>query len=163
MVVEACTEWVESFVLKHNLCPFAHPFVRNGWVEYRLSVQNHLEDRIMEFLFVLDELDAEMSPKTVLLIYDDPMLGFESYLDLYSLCEASLVQEKRAYQLASFHPNYCFADERHDDPANLSNRSPYPMIHILRLEDVAHAVERHEDPHGIPRRNISYLREKFSS
>ena len=163
MVIDACKEWVEEFVLKHNLCPFAHPFVRNGWVEYRVSVQVELEDRIMDFLSVLDELDEDDSPKTMLLIYDDPQLDFDAYLDFYELCEVSLEKENRAYQLASFHPNYCFADEQYDDPANLSNRSPYPMIHILRLEDVAQAVDAHKDPHGIPRRNISYLREHFSS
>ena len=162
MVIEACKEWVREFVLKHNLCPFAHPFVRNGWVEYRLSSHAELENRIMEFLSVLDELDLERSSKTMLLIYDDPLLDFHSYLDLYDLCEASLEQENRSYQLASFHPRYCFAGEQYDDPANLSNRAPYPMIHILRLEDVAKAVAGHNDPHGIPHRNISYLREKFS-
>ena len=163
MIIEACKEWVEEFVLKHNLCPFAHPFVRNEWVEYRLSVQTELEDRIMEFLSALDELDEEDSPKTMLLVYDDPQLDFDTYLDLYELCESSLEQENRAYQLASFHPNYCFADEEYDDPANLSNRSPYPIIHILRLEDVADAVDGHKDSLSIPQRNMLYLREKFSS
>ncbi len=163
MIVNACKEWVEGFVLKHNLCPFAHPFVRKGWVEYRLSVHQELEERIIEFLSILDELDEENSPKTLFILYEDPQLDFDAYLDLYELCETALEQESRAYQLASFHPQYCFADEDYDDPANLSNRSPYPMIHILRLDDVAQAIEGHKDPHGIPQRNIAYLREIFSS
>ena len=162
MVIEACKGWVEGFVLKHNLCPFAHPFVRNGWIDYRVSKQESLEERLLEFLSALDELDEEDAPKTMLLLYDDPQLDFDSYLDLYDLCESALEQEKRAYQLASFHPHYCFADEDYDDPANLSNRSPYPMIHILRLDDVAKAIDGHKDPHGIPQRNIAYLRAMFS-
>ena len=163
MAIDACKSWVEGFVLKHNLCPFAHPFVQNGWIEYRLSTKKGLEERILEFLSVLDELDEKEIPKTLLLIYDDIELNFDSYLTLYELCEAALEEEERGYQLASFHPHYCFADEEYDDPANLSNRSPYPMLHILRLEDVANAIAGHKDPHGIPQRNISYLREKFSS
>ena len=162
MIVEACREWVEGFVLKHNLCPFAHSFVRNGWVEYKVSSHEGLEHRVLEFLSVLDELDGENAPKTMLLLYDDPKLDFDSYLDLYELCETALEQEARAYQLASFHPEYCFEGEDYDDPANLSNRSPYPMIHILRLDDVAQAIEGHKEPHAIPHRNIAYLREMFS-
>ena len=160
-MIEECRRWVEEFVLKHNLCPFAHPFVRNGWVEYREASAQELKERLFELLSVLDELDEEKENKTLLLIYDDPQLDFHAYLDLYELCEAAIEQEQRAYQLASFHPQYCFEGEDMDDPANLSNRSPYPMIHILRIEDVADAVEAHNDTQEIPIRNIEYLRTLF--
>lgn len=161
-MIEACRIWVEEFVLKHNLCPFAHPFVRNGWVAYRLSSALDFEARVVEFLSILDELDEHPDPKTLLIIYDDPQLDFYSYLDLYEVCEEALNQENRVYQLASFHPDYCFEGESMNDPANLSNRSPYPMIHILRLTDVTHAIESHKDTDAIPARNIEYLRALFS-
>ena len=162
MVVEKCQQWVEEFVIGHNLCPFAHPFAQKKQIGYRLSAETMLEERLQEFLDVLDTLDNEEHIRTILLIYDDPQLDFDAYLDLYELCEELLEEEQRAYQLASFHPDYCFADASEDDPANLSNRSPYPMMHILRLDDVARAIEQHKDVASIPTRNISYLRELFS-
>lgn len=163
MVVEQCQKWVEEFVIGHNLCPFAHPFVQNKQVEYQLSTAHSLEERLQEFLDVLDNLDNEEKIRTILLIYNDPQLDFDSYLDLYELCEDLLEDEQRAYQLASFHPEYCFSDAPQNDPANLSNRSPYPMVHILRLDDVALAIQQHKDVTSIPTRNISYLRRVFSN
>ena len=163
VVIKHCQEWVEDFVIRHNLCPFAHPFARNNQIGYQLSEAETLEDRIHEFLDVLDSLDTESHIRTILLIYNDPKLDFLEYLDLYDLCEEVLEGESRAYQLASFHPEYCFADAEESDPANLSNRSPYPMIHILRLDDVERAIEQHKDVSSIPQRNIEYLRNLYSS
>jgi hypothetical protein len=149
-------------VIEHNLCPFAHPFAKKDLIAYRVSAKQALEDRLYEFLDMLDELDESSSYRTTLLIYDDPNLDFTSYLDLYDLCVDLLEEEGREYQLASFHPAYCFAGEEEADPANLSNRSPHPMIHILRLDDVHLAITNHGDPESIPIRNIDYLRRVFS-
>ena len=163
MVIDACRLWVEDFVVAHNLCPFARPFTQNNLVSYRVSTKVAVAERVHEFLEVLDELEDSSSYRTSFLIYDDPHLDFESYLDLYDLCVHVLEDEGRVYQLASFHPSYCFAGEERSDPANLSNRSPYPMIHILRLDDVQQAIERHGDTESIPKRNIDYLRRVFST
>ena len=65
-------------------------------------------------------------------------------------------------QIASFHPAYQFEGSAPGDPANYSNRSPYPMLHLLREESVAKAVALHPDAEGIPERNIARLREMGS-
>ena len=63
------------------------------------------------------------------------------------------------YQLATFHPDYCFADADPDEAANYSNRSPHPMIHVLREASVERAIEFYGDTAAIPERNITYLTE----
>ena len=64
------------------------------------------------------------------------------------------------YQLATFHPEYTFAGSSSDDPANYTNRSVYPMLHILREAAITKALEYFPDPDGIPQRNIDYARNK---
>ena len=64
------------------------------------------------------------------------------------------------YQVASFHPDYCFADAEIDDPANYTNRSIYPMLHILREASVTNAVDNYPDVEGVPERNMAFSREK---
>ena len=161
MIVERCKQWVEDFVIRYNLCPFAHPFAKKGQILYRLSQQDVLESRLHEFLEELDFLAENTDFRTTLLIYADERLDFLSYLDLYELCEAVIEKEERPFQLASFHPHYCFAGVAYSDPANLSNRSPYPIIHILRLDDVTAAIASHPDTSLIPQRNIDFLRQKY--
>jgi hypothetical protein len=62
------------------------------------------------------------------------------------------------YQVASFHPDYRFADADADDPANYTNRSPYPMLHLLREASLEHAIDNYPDPDSIPENNIGKAR-----
>jgi hypothetical protein len=62
--------------------------------------------------------------------------------------------------VASFHPDYRFADAPADDPANFTNRSVYPMLHLLREDSLEKAIEAHPDAEGIPARNVTFAREK---
>ena len=63
------------------------------------------------------------------------------------------------YQLASFHPDYCFADSDEDDPANYTNRSPYPMLHLIREASIERALASYKNPENIPETNIKLARE----
>ena len=161
MIVEQCKRWVEDFVIGHNLCPFAQSFAKRGEISYRLSRCSETEARLHEFLEELDALESSDDYRTTLLIYDDPRLDFTAYLDLYELCESLIEHEERVFQLASFHPRYRFEGLDDEDPANLSNRSPFPIIHILRIDDVSRAIDEHPDTARIPARNIRYLRETY--
>ena len=161
MIVERCKQWVEDFVIRYNLCPFAHPFAKKGQILYRLSQKEVLGSRLHEFCEELEFLEGHTEFRTTLLIYEDEKLDFLSYLDFYDLCEAVIEKEEKPFQLASFHPHYCFSGVAYSDPANLSNRSPYPIIHILRLDDVAAAIASHPDTTLIPEKNINFLRQKY--
>ena len=62
------------------------------------------------------------------------------------------------YQLASFHPEYCFAGSDDNDAANYTNRSPFPMLHLLREDSLEMALENYPDPEQIPNRNVEKAR-----
>jgi len=62
-------------------------------------------------------------------------------------------------QVASFHPGYQFEGTAPEDVENLSNRSPYPMLHLLREDSIARAVAAYPDAAAIYQRNIDTLRQ----
>ena len=61
-------------------------------------------------------------------------------------------------QVASFHPDYVFAGEPADDPSHLTNRTPYPTLHLLREASIDRAVAAYPDPDVIVERNIATMR-----
>ena len=63
------------------------------------------------------------------------------------------------YQIASFHPQYQFAETMPDDVSNYTNRSPYPMLHLIREASLEKAVANYADADQIPTRNIVLLEE----
>jgi hypothetical protein len=99
--------------------------------------------------------------ETTLLVLTEGLEDFDDYLDLLEIAEALLADRgyEGTFQLASFHPDYVFADAEPDDPANFTNRSPYPMWHLLREAGLERALEHHPDPEGIPARNVEAMRE----
>ena len=110
----------------------------------------------------IDLLNESIS-QTTLIVYPSQMPDFEHYLDFVELFELVLKEETidNIYQLASFHPEYVFEGSDLDDPANKTNRSPFPMIHILRCSDVFRARQEHPNTEDIPTRNIQFLRTLF--
>ena len=63
-----------------------------------------------------------------------------------------------AAQIASFHPDYQFAGVPEDDKANWTNRSPYPLLHLIRESMISAAMQSYPDLQHIPERNINTLR-----
>jgi len=95
------------------------------------------------------------------LIYAGAFADFDDYLDFLGLAEALLSDQgyEGIYQLASFHPDYSFEEAALDDAANYTNRSPYPMLHLLRESSLEQAIAHYPDPENIPERNIALTRE----
>jgi hypothetical protein len=100
--------------------------------------------------------------ETSFLIFPRAFSKFDDYLYLLSLAESFLKKKgyEGVYQVASFHPLYLFAGSDENDPANYTNRSIYPMLHLLREESIDKALENYNDPENIPERNINFAREK---
>jgi hypothetical protein len=107
-------------------------------------------------------LDEDESIETSLLIFPDAFTDFDAYLNMVEMAEALLDDQdyEGVYQVASFHPEYRFADAPEDDPANFTNRSVYPMLHLLREDSLEKAIDAHPDAEAIPERNILFAREK---
>lgn len=145
-----------------NLCPFAENPYRGNRVHFTVSEQRSaaglLEDLRGELqaLAGADPLDRE----TTLLIHPLALADFTEYNDFLEVCD-SVVAEldlEGELQVASFHPQYQFEESLPDDIENYTNRSPYPMLHLLREASVARAVEAVGDTDEIYRRNIRTLR-----
>jgi len=87
--------------------------------------------------------------------------NFDDYLDFLEISNQLLIDQgyEGVFQLASFHPDYCFADTSPDDPANYTNRSPWPMLHIIREASLEQVLQNYPNPEDIPQRNIDYCRQ----
>ena len=156
------TRWLERAVIGLNLCPFAKAVHVKGQIRYVVSdatTTETLRRDLQSELSKLVETPAEQID-TTLLIHPRVLSKFADYNDF--LADADELLEDMdldgILQIASFHPDYRFADSARNDPANFSNRSPYPMLHLLREDSVSRAVETVSDPTKIYERNIETLR-----
>ena len=154
--------WIESVVVGCNFCPFAAKALLKKSIRYVVWPEATLENSLEKLLEELRHLDRTADIETTLIIFPKHFVDFEEYLDLVDLAENLLSDEgyDGVYQIASFHPDYCFADSDADDPANYTNRSIHPMLHLLREDSVTLAVDNFPDPEAIPERNIAFAQGK---
>lgn len=161
-IITQTTQWINSVVIGCNFCPFAAKAVLRKSIRYVVLPEATLESSLDAVMSELRYLDRTEDIETTLIIFPNHFADFEEYLDLADLAEDLSVEQgyEGVYQIASFHPDYCFAEADVDDPANYTNRSPYPMLHLLREDSVSKAVDHFIDPEGIPERNIAFAQEK---
>lgn len=164
-LIESTQKWIMDVVIGCNFCPFAAKEVKQGTVRYMVENSDDIETCLDVFAQECDMLDNNSDIETTILILPNGFDDFEDYLDLIECAEEILEENgyEGVYQVASFHPKYCFEGEDEDDAANYTNRSPYPMLHLLREESVERAIEKYPDPEGIPERNIDFARKKGSA
>jgi hypothetical protein len=165
---EQTMQWVEDFVIKYALCPFAALPFREGRVgAATINVQDEEEAFYAALAQVQSLLDEEPGKlETNLLVFPTDLLAdFETFLDfVYTLEETfSETGADELVQLAHFHPDYRFEGVAENDPGNLTNRAPYPVIQLLRTGSVAAAVASYPDIESIPERNVERLREVFGN
>ncbi len=156
--VEEVRTWIERFVIGFNLCPFAKQPFDADKIKYLVADLEGDVSLLSVFEKELKSLEENNYATTVIIIPTKD-LSFRNYLDLFELCEASLLKlelEDR-FQLASFHPDYQFADSKSTDQSNYTNRSPYPLIHILRADELEKAIQSYGDTSKIYKRNIELL------
>lgn len=161
-VIKQCKDWVDKVVIKHHFCPFAQREVEKESVRYFLFQGGNIESVLH---CVIDEcalLDNNDEIETTLIIFKDQFESFDEFLDVIDLSEQLMDKSgcSGVYQLASFHPDYCFDDVDESDPANYTNRSPYPMMHLIREESLERAVASYPSPELIPENNVKLAREK---
>lgn len=160
-VIEATKAWVDSFVVALNLCPFAKHPLDKGRVRFVEYLGDDLAALTQTLLDEMELLDSSDALETTLLVAPKMLHDFDEYLDYLSGVE-TLMDElgyTGTYQIAGFHPDYRFEGVAPFDPANYTNRSPYPMLHIIREASVEWAIETHPDVDAIPERNVELLRE----
>ena len=155
-IISATSRWIDSVVVGYQFCPFAARELKRNSIHYHVSHRARLEDDLADVIDECRRLDNSDTIETTLLIYPDNFEEFEAFLDFFALAEHLMVAQgyEGIYQLASFHPHYCFADSAMDDPANYTNRSPYPMLHLLRESSLEAALKNYDQPESIPENNI---------
>ncbi len=162
-VLEAMRAWLEKAVIGLNLCPFAKGVHVGNRIRYVVSDARDPETlradlaRELHTLATADPAEVE----TTLLIHPWALDDFLDYNDFLDVVDAALEQLGLVgtVQVASFHPRYRFAGAEPDAIENYSNRSPYPMLHLLREESVERAVAGTPDAGRIPERNMETLRQ----
>jgi hypothetical protein len=161
-VIEHTNKWITDVVIGCNFCPFAAQVIKRKSVFYKVEMATDTVTCLETFLQEVTRLDDEEAIETSFLIFPNSFKTFNSYLDMVSVAEKLLKQKgyNGIYQLASFHPLYIFAGSPADDAANYTNRSLYPMLHLLRESSIDKALEHYDDPESIPDKNINFAREK---
>ena len=150
--------WLDSVIIRHNICPFAKKERDKGSIYFSVDNSHELSDALENLIIECERLDSQPEIETTLFMLSCLGQDFNDYLDFLDLANQLLIDQgyEGVYQLASFHPEYCFADSEADDPANYTNRSPYPMLHIIREQSLEKALQSYPNPELIPERNIEY-------
>lgn len=156
--------WVEKAVIAFNLCPFARKPYEGEQVRYVVSEAREPEQLLEDLQRELEHLRASdpQEVETTVLIHPWVLQDFLDYNDFLDLVDTLLEQGgyEEEFQVASLHPAYQFAGTEPDDAENYTNRSPYPVLHLLRVDEVARAVAAYADPDRIPERNIARMEQE---
>ena len=161
-IVAATRHWLEVAVIGLNLCPFAKAVHVKQQIRYTVtqaSSEGELLAVLRDELSVLAKADAN-EIDTTLLIHPQALTDFIDYTAFLRKADRLLRSQghEGTLQIASFHPAYEFAGSSPDDIENCSNRSPFPMLHLLREDSIERAVAVFPDAGEIYERNIETLR-----
>ena len=161
-VVTETKTWVEEIIVGLNFCPFAKKEMINNTIYYYQSAQDNIPTALLEIIEQCHFLRNSSKIETSLIIYAQGFKNFNQYLDLVDYANNLLREEgfEGEFQLASFHPEYCFADTSFDDAANFTNRSPFPMLHVIREKSMSKVLSSYKNPDQIPDNNITLARAK---
>jgi hypothetical protein len=154
--------WVEKAVIGLNLCPFAKSVYVKDQVRFVVSEARHIDafleelDRELDLIAAADPAEID----TTLLIHPTLLPDFLDFNDFTLLAEEAVIEHglEGVIQVASFHPQFQFADTDPDDIGNYTNRAPFPTLHLIREESLARAVEAIPDAEEIFGRNIETLK-----
>ncbi len=155
-IIAHCQKWIEKFVIGLNFCPFAHFVFENDKIDYQVLFAAKRKMIVTEILAICQKLNQNSEKETALLILADGWADFQIYLNLVEIVNNQLVAHRlnRQFQIATFHPDYVFEGKNYTDAANFTNRSPYPILHVLRQSSVTWARKTHENINDIPNQNI---------
>lgn len=161
-VIAATRHWLTRAVIGLNLCPFAKAVHVKDQIRYAVSEASDMEGALLDLERELQRL-AEADPQaidTTLLILPHALLDFHEYNDALFFAERMLKQLhlEGELQIASFHPEYQFEGTAPDDVENYTNRSPYPILHLLRESSIDRAVEAFPEAETIFARNEALMR-----
>lgn len=161
-IIAATQRWLERAVIGLNLCPFAKSVHVKQQIRYAISAASDADQLLAELEHEF-QLLTDTDPKqldTTLLVHPRVMGNFLDYHFFLAETDALLkrLELDGIYQIASLHPQYEFAGTDPDDIENVTNRSPYPTLHLLRESSIDRAVAAFPDAESIYERNIETVR-----
>lgn len=161
-IIAATRNWVRRAVIGLNLCPFAKAVEQRGQVRYVVSHAAREEELLTDLRAELAHLattPAEVTDDT-LLIHPGVLQEFFAFQQFLTRADAAVRKAglEGVIQIASFHPDYQFAETEPDDVTNCTNRAPYPTLHLLREASIAEAVKSYAAAESIYERNQATLR-----
>ncbi|HBS26355.1 MAG TPA: DUF1415 domain-containing protein [Gammaproteobacteria bacterium] len=160
LIINTTKNWLDSFVIGHRICPFAKKERDRGSIHFSVTQDADLALQLEALMLSCEQLDSESKIETVLHIYPNGLIDFDDYLDFLELATTLMHEQgyEGIFQLASFHPDYQFQGVDADDASHYTNRSPFPMLHLLRETSLEKALASYPHPETIPQRNIDYTR-----
>jgi len=158
-IIAAVRQWVEQLVIGHNLCPFAKRELVRDRVRFFASQAMDEEQLLVDLENELALLVEDEQTETTLIITPQVLQDFFDFNQFLNRAEQRLKQLKLkgVFQIASFHPDYQFGGTEPDDAENYTNKSPYPVLHVLREASLDDAIANYPDAESIPERNIERL------
>lgn len=159
LIIESVAHWVDSVVVDLNLCPFAKRELINDRVHFAVTDARSEEQLLIALEAQLRLLDGDDSVETSLLIHPNLLQDFGDYNQFLDLIDSLLIEMQLdgVFQIASFHPKYQFAGTDPHDAENFTNRSPYPLLHILREDSLERAIAGYPGIDQVPARNIELM------
>ncbi len=159
-IVETVRRWVESFVIGMNLCPFARRELLQERIRFAVAQASTETDLLVALEAELELLVKDPAIETTLLIHPGVVQDFHDYNQFLDYADGLLLEMglEGIYQVASFHPDYQFVDADTDAVENYTNRSPYPMLHLIREASLERVLADFPDPEEIPQRNIEHMK-----
>jgi uncharacterized protein len=158
-IITATRNWVQNLVVDLNLCPFARRELNSGGLQFVVSTAITKEQLLQDLYTQLERMKNDVTIETLLIIHLQVLEDFYEYNQFLDNCDALLVDLKLegVFQLASFHPDYQFAESDPADAGNFTNKSPFPMLHLLREDSLQSVIELYGDTHEIYQRNTRLL------
>lgn len=158
-IITATEQWLQEIVIGLDLCPFAKHAL--GSIEFSLSEASDEQHLLADLEQACLQLKNDTSVETLLLIHPNVLQDFDAYNQFLGYADGLLevMQLDGELQVASFHPDYQFADTDFESAENYTNRSPFPMLHLLREASVELAISSYSDVDEIPQRNIETMQQ----
>ncbi|MCP4432121.1 MAG: DUF1415 domain-containing protein [Gammaproteobacteria bacterium] len=164
-IVSEVIRWLDEAVIGLHLCPFAKTPRQSDKIRFEVSNAQTDEDLLTDLADQCLYLADQPSIETTLLIIPVHLQLFDDFNQFLALTEELLerMNWSGVFQVASFHPNYQFANTSYNDRENWTNRAPYPILHVIRESSLSRVVETYPDIERIPLRNIDRLNQLDST
>ena len=162
IIIAETEHWITNIVVGCNFCPFAARELKHKSIHYEVLQKADNKTALGAILQMFIQLDKNKDVETSFLILVNNFVKFAEYWQFVKQAEKLLVKNnyEGIYQIASFHPAYLFAGSSEVDPANYTNRSPYPMLHFLREASVSKALKNYPLANDISQKNIDFANDK---